>query len=291
MCHLTGCMRVLKLRKVKQDFQGADKHIVTSNVRTLDVKEKKCSVIGRVHQFLIYNFMKRAFDILASGTALVALAPVWAVAIIGIEVSDPGPAFYLADRIGKDNRHFCMYKFRSMRVAKGADEKSLRPDQDRIFPWGDIMRRTKMDELPQLMNVLVGNMSIIGPRPASADQVAIVRAGRYAAVSCVKPGLSSPSALYDYIYGDSITDEGEYIKRVLPTRLRLDLYYLQARSLVFDAKMVWWTVLAILATGSRIKILRALVAAAKTVGEGKDGQKTAGSRNDAERQVFHSKKH
>ena len=203
----------------------------------------------------MYNFIKRLFDIVASGLALVVLSPVWLVAIIGILVSDPGPIFYLAKRVGKDNKLFKMYKFRSMRVDKNANEKSLRPDQDRIYRWGGIMRDTKIDELPQLLNVFLGDMSVIGPRPASVDQVEITRAGKYAATSKLKPGLSGPSALYDYIYGDGILDEDEYNRLVLPTRLNLDLYYLKAKSVSYDIKMICWTVVSILAKSKRSAML------------------------------------
>ena len=213
----------------------------------------------------MYRVVKRCFDIISSGFALIVLSPVWIIAIIGILVSDPGPIFYLANRVGKNNRNFRMYKFRSMRVDKNTNERSLRPDQDRIFRWGHIMRDTKIDELPQLLNVFLGDMSIIGPRPASADQVQITRAGRYAATGQVKPGLSGPSAIYDYIYGDEITDEDEYNKLVLPTRLNLDLYYLKAHSVGYDIKMIWWTLVSILFHNKRKKILKELVASAESL--------------------------
>lgn len=214
---------------------------------------------------LVYRIIKRCFDIVSSGVALIVLFPIWIIAIVGIIVSDPGPVFYLANRVGKDNKHFKMYKFRSMRVNKNADEKSLRPDQDRIFKWGGIMRDTKIDELPQLINVLIGDMSVIGPRPASADQVDITRAGKYAATSKLKPGLSGPSALYDYIYGDNITDEDKYERLVLPTRLNLDLYYIKARSIGYDIKMIWWTIISILVHSKRPAILEQLKKWATTV--------------------------
>ena len=83
---------------------------------------------------LAYRVLKRLFDLLASGAALVLLLPLWIVAILGIEISDPGPVFYLADRVGKDDRHFKMFKFRSMRVDNSEDERSLRPNYNRIFP-------------------------------------------------------------------------------------------------------------------------------------------------------------
>jgi O-antigen biosynthesis protein WbqP len=161
-------------------------------------------------------------------------------------VSDWGPLFYFANRVGKDNKRFKMWKFRSMRVARGANEASLRPDRNRIYWWGKWMRRLKIDELPQLINILNGTMSIVGPRPAAVDQVEITRGGENAAVAKIKPGLTGPSALYDYMYGDLIEDEDEYMEKVAPTRLALDRYYLNHQSITYDAKMIWYTVLCIL---------------------------------------------
>lgn len=194
----------------------------------------------------VYRATKRAFDIAASALGLVVTCPVWLAAVIGIELSDPGPVFYMANRVGFHNEPFRMFKFRSMRVDNQANEKSFKADVNRIFPWGAFMRSSKIDELPQLLNVFLGDMSVIGPRPASADQVSITRGGRFLQVGSVKPGLSGPSALYDYIYGDTITDEAEYEKLVLPTRLELDRYYIRAASWKLDMKMIFWTVRCIL---------------------------------------------
>ena len=190
----------------------------------------------------VYRATKRAFDIAASALGLVVTCPVWLAAVIGIELSDPGPVFYMANRVGFHNEPFRMFKFRSMRVDNQANEKSFKADVNRIFPWGAFMRSSKIDELPQLLNVFLGDMSVVGPRPASADQVSITRGGRFAQVGSVKPGLSGPSALYDYIYGDTVTNEAEYERLVLPTRLELDRYYIRAASWKLDMKMIFWTV-------------------------------------------------
>lgn len=197
---------------------------------------------------LAYRVIKRLFDILASGLALIVLIPVWLVAIIGIEVSDPGPIFYYANRVTKDNRTFRMFKFRSMRVDRNANEKSLRPDQSRIFPFGRFIRASKIDELPQLLNVFLGDMAVVGPRPAAVDQIPITRGGENAVVAQVKAGLTSPAALYDYLYGDDIVDEDEYMDKVAPTRLALDRYYVGRQTLLYDARLIWYTVLCILGT-------------------------------------------
>lgn len=212
----------------------------------------------------MYLFVKRLFDIFASGIALIILIPIWLIAIIGIEISDPGPCFYLAKRVGKDNKIFKMYKFRSMRVDKNADEKSLRPDQDRIFPFGRFIRRAKIDELPQLINILLGDMTVVGPRPAAVDQISITRGGENAVVAALKPGLASPAALYDYLYGDSIVDEEEYMDKVTLTRLALDRYYVKKQTIGYDIKMIWQTIRCIWGTIVRhtpVDILEELVSA------------------------------
>ena len=149
-----------------------------------------------------------------------------------------------------------------MRVDKNANEKSLRPDQDRIFKFGRFIRATKIDELPQLLNVFLGDMAVVGPRPAAVDQIPITRSGENAIVASIKPGLSSPSALYDYLYGDSIEDEAEYMNKVAPTRLALDRYYIGKQTVGYDIKIIWYTVVCILGTifhKPAIFILRELI--------------------------------
>lgn len=200
---------------------------------------------------VFYRFMKRAFDLLCALLAIVVTSPVWLIAVIGIELSDPGPVFYKARRVGKDNREFAMWKFRSMRVPKKESEKSeasFKADTNRIFPFGALIRDLKIDELPQLLNIVEGTMSIVGPRPAAMDQVAIMRAGKYNIAASVRPGLTGPAALYDYIYGDSVEDPAEYEKLVLPTRLELEAYYPAHMGIGYDLKMIWYTVVCIVLT-------------------------------------------
>lgn len=211
---------------------------------------------------IVYSVIKRAFDILASGVGLIVVSPIILATTIGIEISDPGPIFYYAQRVTKDNRTFKMYKFRSMRVDKNANEKSLRPDQDRIFPFGRFIRATKIDELPQLLNVFLGDMTVVGPRPAAVEQLPITRGGENAIVSSIKTGLTCPSTLYDYLYGDLVEEESEYNAKVLPTRLSLDRYYIGKQSIGYDLKMIWYTVRCIWGTitkSPRIKILEELI--------------------------------
>ena len=197
---------------------------------------------------MVYRYSKRIFDIVSALIGIVGTSPLWLFSIVAILLSDRGPLFYFANRVGTDNRTLKMWKFRSMRVARGANEASLRPDQDRIFWWGKWMRRLKIDELPQLINILNGTMSIVGPRPAAVDQVDITRGGENAIAANVPCGLTSQSSLWDYIYGDQFPEEEEYNEKVLPIRLKLDVYYVKHRSFFGDIKLIIWTVLAILYT-------------------------------------------
>ena len=195
---------------------------------------------------MVYKIVKRIFDFTCALIGIIGTSPIWIMSIVLTLASDWGPLFYFANRVGKDNKKFKMWKFRSMRVVRGANEASLRPDQDRIFWWGKIMRKFKIDELPQLLNILNGTMSIVGPRPAAVDQVEITRGGENAISATVPCGLTSQSSLWDYIYGDQFEDK--YNEKVLPIRLKLDVYYVKHASFFGDIKLINWTVLAILYT-------------------------------------------
>lgn len=195
---------------------------------------------------MIYKIIKRIFDFICALIGIIGTSPFWSIAIVGILISDWGPIFYVATRIGKDNKPFKMYKFRSMRVQKSANEASLRPETDRIFAFGHFIRKVKIDELPQLLNILNGTMSIIGPRPVAQDQFDMFRYGKWNEAAKVPVGLSGPAALYDFIYGDQFTDENEYMEKVYPTRRELEYVYVQKMSFYYDLKMIIYTVICIL---------------------------------------------
>lgn len=193
----------------------------------------------------MYRYIKRGADIICASLGILVTSPVWLFAILGILVSDPGKIFYTSTRIGKDNKSFKMYKFRSMKTVKGANESSLRADSNRIFPFGKLMRDLKIDELPQLINILNGSMSVVGPRPVANDQKHLFRTGRWNKAAEVPVGLSGPAALYDFIYGDEFTDEDEYMKKVFPTRRELEVTYVDKIGAVYDAKMILYTLICI----------------------------------------------
>lgn len=194
----------------------------------------------------MYKIAKRVFDFVCALLGIIGTSPFWLIAIVGILLSDWGPIFYTAHRIGKGNRPFKMYKFRSMRVAKAANEASLRPDEDRIFAFGHFIRKVKIDELPQLLNILNGTMSVVGPRPVAQDQFELFRTGKWNLAAEVPVGLSGPAALYDFIYGDQFTDEKEYMEKVFETRRELEYVYVKKAGFWYDLKMIVYTVVCIL---------------------------------------------
>lgn len=193
----------------------------------------------------MYKVLKRIIDLFFAVIGLIFTSPLWIIAIIGILVSDWGPIFYTANRIGKGNKPFKMYKFRSMRVAKAANEASLRPDEDRIFAFGHFIRKVKIDELPQILNLFNGTISLIGPRPVAQDQFDLFRTGKWNLAAEVPVGISGPAAIYDFIYGDQFTDEKEYMEKVFETRRELEYVYVKKKGLWYDAKMFVYTFICI----------------------------------------------
>lgn len=193
----------------------------------------------------MYKYVKRFLDIISALLGIIGTSPLWLLAIVGILISDWGPVFYTSTRIGKGNKPFKMFKFRSMRVDKNANEASLRPDEDRIFGFGKFIRKVKIDELPQLLNILNGTMSVIGPRPVANDQKELFRVGKWNEAAKVAVGLSGPAALYDFIYGDQIEDPDEYMEKVFPTRRELEYVYVKKMSIGYDFKMVIYTLICI----------------------------------------------
>lgn len=193
----------------------------------------------------MYKVLKRTFCIIFSSIAIVVLSPLFVFAIVGIFFSDRTPVLYKAKRLGKDNKEFSMLKFRTMRTQKQSQNMRFTADESRIFRFGALLRKTKIDELPQLFNCLKGDMAFVGPRPVDVQQASIMHEGKYAECAKFAHGLTSPAALYDYIYGDSISNEAEYQQKVLPTRKELEYLYTQKASLCFDCKILAYTFLAV----------------------------------------------
>ncbi len=182
--------------------------------------------------------MKRAFDLLFAVCFLVVFSPVYLLTYIIIKMVSPGPAFYKAKRVGVNGKVFDCYKFRSMRVDSGKVRLTTLQNDDRIFPFGRFIRKTKIDEMPQTLNILFGDMSVVGPRPEDTVNADKMYQGEYKHILDVKPGLTSPASLYDYTHGEEYEDEELYEKEFVPQKLQLELYYVKHQSFWYDIKLI-----------------------------------------------------
>ena len=189
--------------------------------------------------------MKRLFDLLFSLVAILLLLPLWLVIAIWI-VADSGlPVFYGQQRVGRGNRDFRLYKFRSMR--KNSDRNGLLTigRDNRITTAGHFLRKYKLDELPQLWNVLKGDMSVVGPRPEVRKYVNLYSAEQMKVLN-VRPGITDLASLAyideSELLSQSENPEDTYIKEIMPHKLRLNLEYLSKRNFWSDLGIVMQTV-------------------------------------------------
>lgn len=186
----------------------------------------------------MYEFLKRCFDFLFAVCFLVVFSPIYVITWLIIKIVSPGPAIYKAERVGKDGKLFKCYKFRSMRVDSGKVRLTTLDNDDRIFPFGRFIRKAKIDEMPQMMNILKGEMSVVGPRPEDKENANKVYVGEFVHILDVKPGLTSTASLYDYTHGELFEEEELYEKVFMPKKLKLELYYVNHRSFWYDIKLI-----------------------------------------------------
>jgi lipopolysaccharide/colanic/teichoic acid biosynthesis glycosyltransferase len=197
--------------------------------------------------------MKRLFDVVAAFLALVLLAPVMFLLAVAVVVSSPGGAFFRQTRVGRHGHTFQLLKFRSMRPGSEAGGQITVGARDpRITGIGHFLRRTKLDELPQLINIVKGDMSVVGPRPEVPRYVALYTAEQRAVLS-VRPGLTSMASIAyineNEVLGRSSEPERAYVEEVMPAKLALDLHYVRERSLALDLHIIAATMLRIMRQG------------------------------------------
>jgi lipopolysaccharide/colanic/teichoic acid biosynthesis glycosyltransferase len=217
---------------------------------------------------------KRALDILIASILLVLLSPVLLLAVAGIKLSSPGPVLYKARRIGRDRRRlrgsnerdaftperrrdgyrgveFTLYKFRTMRMAAEPGAPITAHHDPRVFPFGAFLRKTKIDELPQLMNVIRGDMSLVGPRPEAPEIVRAYYTLDDIVTLQVAPGVTSPGSLYYYTHFEPTLSGTDvtvfYAERLLPTKLAIDRVYLRRATLSYDVNILARTLVVVAA--------------------------------------------
>lgn len=196
----------------------------------------------------IYPFAKRGLDVLASLGGLVVLSPVLLGCALAVRLDSPGPILFRQARVGLGGRPFQLLKFRSMRHGVAGAAVTSAGDS-RITRVGTVLRRTKLDELPQLLNVLRGDMSLVGPRPEVERYVRMFPEA-YQRILSVRPGITDFAAIEyrdeERILAASGDPERAYIEQVLPAKIALYDKYLAERSLMTDLSLVARTILAVL---------------------------------------------
>lgn len=194
--------------------------------------------------------MKRIFDVVASGLGLVAVSPIFLILAIWIKLDSKGPVFYKQMRVGRKNRDFQLYKFRSMRT--GSDKKGLITvggRDPRVTPVGYYIRKYKLDELPQLINVFIGDMSIVGPRPEVRQYVDLYTPEQMQVLS-VRPGITDLASIR-YHDENELLEQAEdpekyYRKVVMPDKLKINREYINKASFWFDIRLIFctlWTII------------------------------------------------
>ncbi len=201
-----------------------------------------------VRSGIIYRFIKRTFDFIISGLSLILLSPVFLLIAVLIKFDSKGKVFYKHKRIGKNGEYIYLYKFRSMysdskeRLEKMLEDPKIRKEWEenykldndpRITKIGSFLRKTSLDELPQLFNILVGDMSIVGPRPVIDDEIKKYGSNKDKLLS-VTPGLTGWWACN----GRSCTSYED--------RMKLELYYVDHRSILLDIKIIIKTAISVI---------------------------------------------
>ena len=189
--------------------------------------------------------MKRLFDIIASGMGLLILSPILIVVAIWIKLDSPGPVFYRQVRVGRNTKDFRIFKFRSMRV--GSDKGSLVTiggRDPRITRSGYVIRKFKIDELPQLINVFIGDMSLVGPRPEVRHYVNYWTSEQMHVLD-VRPGITDPASIRfrneNELLEKAENPEKYYIEVVMQEKIKLYLEYVEKHNFFYDIKLILQT--------------------------------------------------
>lgn len=196
---------------------------------------------------------KRLFDVIVCATAIVLLSPLLLLAYFGVRLASSGPAIYRARRVGRGGEVFVMHKFRTMHTGSDTGSVITGAKDSRVFLVGRILRALKIDELPQLYDILIGRMSIVGPRPEDPKIVTQYYSPRSRETLNIAPGLSSPGSIHYYTHShlqlDDKDPEQSYVEKLLPIKLALDLVYMRRASLWYDVTIIMKTAVTILLIG------------------------------------------
>lgn len=198
------------------------------------------------------QFLKRSFDVFVSGLVILVALPLWFLVAILIKLESPGPVFYRGSRVGKDGNEFKIYKFRSM--VNLADQTGIgitQRDDQRITRIGHVLRNLKIDEMPQLLNVLKGEMSIVGPRPEDPKFVEYYTPEQREVLK-FRPGMASPAFIKfrneETLLAQENAEDLEqiYISEIMPKKLEMDLDYIAKQTFLYDLRILFSAALSLL---------------------------------------------
>jgi len=189
--------------------------------------------------------IKRTFDIITSLFVIVILSPLFIVISVWILIDSKGGIFYKQIRVGKNGKEFKLLKFRSMKTGADKSGQLTVGNDARVTRVGHFIRKTKIDEFPQLLNIIKGDMSVVGPRPEVPKYVALYNEEQMRVLS-VRPGLTDLASLKYFneqeVLGKSLDPEKTYIEEVMPEKLRLNLQYVSQRSFYLDMSLIFRTI-------------------------------------------------
>ncbi|HRF37206.1 MAG TPA: exopolysaccharide biosynthesis polyprenyl glycosylphosphotransferase, partial [Saprospiraceae bacterium] len=186
------------------------------------------------------RLIKRLIDVAASSVFLLLLSPLYLYIALRVRWSSPGPIFFKQERVGINGKPFLIFKFRSMSLDAEAEGPRLSHDGDpRCTPWGAVMRKWRLDELPQFFNVLIGDMSLVGPRPERQYYIDLIlqKAPHYKHLLKVRPGITS-WGMVKYGYASNVDQ--------MVQRMKFDILYIENMSLALDFKIMFYTLLVLL---------------------------------------------
>lgn len=200
--------------------------------------------------------MKRLFDIVVSGIGLVLLSWLFLIVAICIVIDSRGGVFFRGPRVGQHGKTFRIFKFRSMKPdSEGHGKWNVGDDDDRITRMGHFLRKTKLDEIPQLINVFIGNMSFVGPRPELQVYVDMYTEEEKPILD-LKPGITDYASMANFDQFETFTkaeDSDEaYLKYIRPLKLKLQLYYRYHHSFFGDIRLIFWTVYKVLTRTQKV---------------------------------------
>ncbi len=203
--------------------------------------------------------VKRAFDFILALVGLTILAPIFAFMSILIKRDSPGPVFFWGPRMGKNGQSFKILKFRTMyeRLESYQGPPVTADKDERITPLGHWLRDTKINELPQLWNVLIGEMSIVGPRPEDVEIAKSWPQDAFEEILSIRPGITSPTSVLYHDEEKLLSQDNlmrDYLKRILPDKIRLDRLYVRHHSFFSDLDAIFWTMAVIIPQLSKTKI-------------------------------------